>query len=69
MLYPGVEGVTEVDTNPKGRFMSCKVTPSNNRVLCVYTPSGHSSRQLLVRGLFKRLQKYMGNKRKINENK
>ena len=36
LLHLGLEGVTEVDTNPKGRFVSFKVTPSNDRVLCVY---------------------------------
>ena len=33
-LHPSLEGVTEVDTDPKGRFVSFKVTLSNNRVLC-----------------------------------
>ena len=37
LAYVGLEGVTEVDTDPKGRFVSFKVTPSNDRVLCVYT--------------------------------
>ena len=45
LLYLGLECVTEVDTDPKGRFMSLKITTSNDRVLCVYalaiTP-GHS---------------------------
>ena len=36
LIYLGFEGVTEVDTDPKGRFVSFKVTPSNDRVLCVY---------------------------------
>ena len=36
LLHPGLEGITEVDTDPKGRFVSFKVTPSNDRVLCVY---------------------------------
>ena len=36
LLYLCLEGVTEVDTDPKGRFVSFKVTPSNDRVLCVY---------------------------------
>ena len=35
LLHLGLGGVTEVDTDPKGRFVSFKVTPSNNRVLCV----------------------------------
>ena len=37
-LHPGLEGVTEVDTGPKGRFVSFKVTLSNNRVLCFCAP-------------------------------
>ena len=36
LLHLGLEGVTEVDTDPKGMFVSFKVTPSNDRVLCVY---------------------------------
>ena len=36
LLHLGLEGVIEVDTDPKGRFVSFKVTPSNDRVLCVY---------------------------------
>ena len=36
LLQLGLEGITEVDTDPKGRFVSFKVTPSNDRVLCVY---------------------------------
>ena len=36
LLRLGLEGVTQVDTDPKGRFVSFKVTPSNDRVLCVY---------------------------------
>ena len=28
-------GITEVDTDPKDRFVSFKVTPSNDRVLCL----------------------------------
>ena len=34
----GLEGVTEVDTDPKGRFVSFRVTLSNNRVLCFCAP-------------------------------
>ena len=36
LLHLGLEGVTEDDTDPKGRLVSFKVTPSNDRVLCVY---------------------------------
>ena len=37
-LHPGLEGATEVDTHPKGRFVSFKITLCNNRVLCVGDP-------------------------------
>ena len=37
-LHPGLEGVTEVDTDPKGIFVSFKVTLSNNGVLCFCAP-------------------------------
>ena len=36
-IHPGFEGVTEVDTGPKGRFVSFKVTLSNNR-FSVFVP-------------------------------
>ena len=36
LLHLSLEGVTEVDTNPRGRFVSFKVTPSNDSVLCAY---------------------------------
>ena len=69
-LHPGLEGVTEVDTDPKGRFVSFKVTLSNNKVLCVSATSGHNTREQLVRGCsFERLQNYMENKCEGNENK
>ena len=60
----------KVDTDPKGRFVSFKFTPSNDRVLCVYAPSGYSTREQLERELFfEGLQNYMKNKNKGNENK
>ena len=37
-LHPGLEGVTEVYTDPKGRLVPFKVTLSNNRVLCFCAP-------------------------------
>ena len=36
LLNVGLEGVSEVDTDPKGRFVSFKFNPSNDIVLCVY---------------------------------
>ena len=35
-LHLDLEGVTEVNTDPEVRFVYFKVTPSNDRVLCVY---------------------------------
>ena len=68
LLHLSLEGVTEVDTDPKGRFASFKVTPSNNRVLCLC--SGHSTRKQLSRGrFFEGLQNHMENKNEGNENK
>ena len=57
LLHLGLERVTEVDNDPKGKFVFFKVTPSNDRVLCVYAPSGHSTKN------------YMKNKNEGNENK
>ena len=37
LLHLCLEDVNEVDTDPKGRFVSFKVTLSNDKVLCVYT--------------------------------
>ena len=52
--------VWKVGTNPKERFVSFKVTPSNDRVLCVYAPSGYSIREQLAKGhFFEGLQNYM----------
>ena len=70
VLHLGLEGVTKVDTDPKGRFVSFKVTLYNDWILCVYVPSGDSTREQLGRGRFlEGLQNYMKNKNKGNENK
>ena len=45
LLHSGLAGVTEFDTESKGRFVSFRVTPSNDRVLNVYFPSGHANLQ------------------------
>ena len=59
----------KVDTDPKERFVSFKFTPFNYRVLCS-CPLGYSTREQLDRGrFFERLQNYMENKDKGNENK
>ena len=44
LLHLGLEGITEVDSDTKGRFESFKVTPSNDKVICVYAPSGYRGR-------------------------
>ena len=50
LLDPGLEDITDVDTDPKRKFVSFRVTPSNDRILCVYAPSGHNiSEQLVTR--------------------
>ena len=70
LLCLGLEGVTVVEIDPKGRFVYFKVTLSNDRVFCVYAPWGDSTREQLARGCFlERLQNYMKNKDKGNENK
>ena len=50
--------------------MSFKFTPSNDRVLYIYAPSGYSTREQLDGGPFyEGLQNYMENRNKGNENK
>ena len=67
-FHPGLEGVTEVDTDPKGRFVLFRVTLYNNKVLWVSATSGHNTREQLVRGRsFDRLQNYM--KKNVREMK
>ena len=69
-LHPGLEDVTEVGTDPKGRFVPFKITLSNNRVLCVCAPSEHCTREQLTKGrFFEGLQNYMESKCERNENK
>ena len=69
-FHSGLEGVTEVETDPKGRFATFKVTLANNKVPCVSATSGHNTREQLVRGCsFEGLQNYMENKCDGNENK
>ena len=73
LLHLGLEGINEADTDPKGRFESFKVTPSNDRALGVYAQGiwpGHSTREQLARGhFFEGLQNCMENKNEGNENK
>ena len=70
LLHPGFNNFTDVDIGPKGRFISFKVAPSEDRVLCIYAPSGHNNRQQMTRGcFFEGLQTYMEDKTQGNENK
>ena len=70
LLHLGLEDVAEVDTDPRERFKSLKVTPSNDRVLCFYTSSRYSTREQLVKeSFFEGLQNYLENKCEGNENK
>ena len=50
-LHPGLEGVTEVDIDPKGRFVSFKVTLSNNRVLCFVPLKGITPESSWLKGV------------------
>ena len=52
LFHPGLKGVSEVDTDPKRRFVSFKITPFIDRILCVYAISGHNTREQLARGEF-----------------
>lgn len=52
LLHPGFKCVTEIDTVLKRRFVSFKVTPSNEKVVCVYAPRGHNTRKQLAGGHF-----------------
>ena len=45
LLHMALEGITEVGTDPKGRFVTFKVTLSNGRVLWVYASLGHSTKE------------------------
>ena len=42
----------KIDTDAKGKFLSFKFTPSNDRVLYVYAPTGYNTREQLDRGRF-----------------
>ena len=54
LLNLGLEGIAEVDTDSKGKCVSFKVTPYNERVLCVYASLGG-------------LQNYVENENEKNE--
>ena len=70
LLHSDLPGVTEVDADPKEKYVSFKVTPSNDRVLSVYAPPEHSTREKLARGReFDILQSYKENKCERNETK
>ena len=64
LLHLGLEGVTEVDTDPKERFISFKVTTSNESSLFVPLKSIAPESSF-----FEVLQKYMQNKNGGYENK
>ena len=71
LIHPGLEGITEVETDPKGGFVSFKVTSLPLMTeFCVYVPSGYSTREQLARErFFKGLQNYMENKIEGKEKK
>ena len=64
LLHLGLEGITEVDTDQKGGFVSFKITHR------VYATSGYSTREHLARGsFFKGLRNYIKSKNDGNESK
>ena len=69
LLHLGLEGITEVDTDPKGRLVSLKVTPSNDRLLslCPFRVQ-HPKNSWLEKGgrFFEGLKNYMQNKHEGN---
>ena len=69
LLHLGLEGVTEVDNDPKERFVSLKVTTSNESCLFVPLQSIAPENSWLGGVFFEGLQKYMQNKNEGNENK
>ena len=69
LLHLGLEGVTEVDTDPKERFVSFKVTTSNESSLFVPLQGIAAENSLLGGRFFEGLQNYMQNKNEGNENK
>ena len=70
VLHLGPETITVVGINQKARFVFFKVTASNDRVLCIYAPSGYSTRGQLPReSFFKELQSSIENKNEVNKNK
>ena len=70
LLHLSLEGITEVDTDPKGSSVSFKVAPSNESSLFVPLQGIAAEREQLAKGrFFKRLQIYMQNKNEGNGNK
>ena len=66
LLHPGHNDYADL----KGWFLSFNVTPSDDRVLCVYAYSEYSTRKQLTRGrLFQGPDNCMENKNIENENK
>ena len=69
LLHLSLEGVTEVDTGPKERFVSFKVTNSNKSSLFVPLQAIAPNRAEQRGRFFEGLQNYMQNKNEGNENK
>ena len=64
LLQPGLEGITEVDTDLKRKFGSFKVAPLNKSSL--FAPLQYIAPE---NSFFEVLQNYMQNKNEGNENK
>ena len=69
LLHLGLEGMTKVDTDPEGRFVSFKVTISNESSLLMPLQGIAPENSWLEGRFFEGLQNHMQNKYKGNENK
>ena len=62
LLHLDLEGITEVDTDPKGWFVSFKVTPSNDSSLFVPLKGIAPENSSIGGRFFEELQNYMQKK-------
>ena len=70
LRHLGLEDISEVYEDPKWRFVSFRLTLSNDRVICVYTPLRYNTREWLTRGcFFEELKNYKENKNEGKETK
>ena len=69
LLYLGLQGMIEVDTDPKGGFASFKFTTSNESFLFMSLQGIAPENSWLGGRFFEGLRNYMQNNNEGNENK